>query len=712
MRFPGLKSRKSSSGAPAQPQTVASASDDNRVNGDKSSGSNGNSTSSNLLSLSRWKSNVSGVDEHGVLQSDAAPPPSASTATTANTGKRSFFGRRKSHSRSLSTGAQNALDNQDVAEVLAAQPRQAATISSAGPGGGHPLRQHTLPADLNTGTTTPLKYKRPGLSFPKRGLTTADIPTSSQHHHDPFRKSTGSASYHGHESVEQDFNPSSRSDSFQLRSFRSVTGVREEPTLSSLVNEELTNSPRSTRPSSPATAPVSSTNATSYFESRPSSPGGSARTPTASGASIPVSRFREAKAARSSSYNSNTSQGTTNGKPSGLKLDLPPPISLEYSPRPSLNISQPDENTQDASLPNGSATNVLSESLSRASSASPSRESFTTAAHTAYHSPPRLSSPLLMQRSTSPSLHSYEDRVSSPTIHPLAAHPDSALPLPPVPADPEQQQRQHRRTQSNQSISSMSASLGSWLNTTSSSFGISFSADDMQKAFAERTAALRNRTPSMKDGSMFGSASLDRSVSQQRSFTQPEEEVIANHATPPGPTREELAILLGGKVLPPPPSETDDNYVHAPRTLPSPKIPISRASSFSNLGFGTNLFTSTIAKVAKPARDDDEDSEDSRDTSLPRIITTARISPKKASRASNAFHTSDTSSDEASDDEEEESDDSGTKAKKRERSLVFPPPRPANEVDRQRLYKAAMTPPNLTPQGSSSDLKAYIQVRL
>lgn len=212
----------------------------------------------------------------------------------------------------------------------------------------------------------------------------------------------------------------------------------------------------------------------------------------------------------------------------------------------------------------------------------------------------------------------------------------------------------------------------------------------------------------MKDHLPLGSASPDRSASQQASFMQAEEEVIASPVIS-GPTEEELALLLGGKVLPPPPSATDDEFIPQPPTLPSPKVPLSRASSFSNLGFGTNLFSNALAKVAKPARDDDDDSEDSRDTSLPKIVTTSHTPAKKtSSRPSHAFNTSDTSSDEISGNDD--SDDSEERAKKKEKSLVFPPPRPASEADRQRIYKAAMTPPSMTPKGSSSDLKAYIQV--
>lgn len=443
MRFLSLKSRKSSSsGAPAQ-STVTSTpeSDDTFINGDKHAGSNNNNSNS-LSSLSKWKSDVSSVDEHGVLHLDETGGVSllsSSTTTTANTGKRSFFGRRKSHTRSLSAGAQSTLD--DVEQ--ASQSRQHASTSLS----GHPLRQQTLPAALDD--STPQKSKRPGLSLPKRGFSTADI-RSSNGEAGP-RKSTGSIPYYtssslGHASETTDSGPASRSsDSFQLRSFRSVTSVREEPTLSSLVNEELTHSPLSTRPSSPVTAPVNSIGATSYFEARPSSPSGSARTPNTPSASIPVSRFREAKSAKTaSSPNGLASQGLGPTKPTGLKLDLPPKISLDYPQRPSLDASQSDQPASSAQAP----PTAQSESLSRATSASPSKESYTTALHTSTASPSRLASPILIQRSASPSLYVPEERPQSPAIHPLASHPDAALPLPPVPVDPEQQQRQHRRTHS------------------------------------------------------------------------------------------------------------------------------------------------------------------------------------------------------------------------------------------------------------------------
>lgn len=726
MRFPSLKSRKSSNGAPS---TSASTSPANNHHTSiepgpataqpvSSDGTGSNTTSSSLLS--RWKSNVSNtVDEHGVLTSnDTSTSPASASTTTANIGKRSFFS-RKSHTRSVSYGAQEVLDSSPVSSAASA-------VS------GHPLRQNTLPADLDT-SSTPQKSKRPGLSFTKRGFSVADTSSSSSNSHvnesNPPRKSlASSSSYHAGSpsaytydsnndstplSRTQDSPASRSSDSFQLKSFRSVTGVREEPTLSSLVDAELTHSPLSTRPSSPVTAPVSGTSASSYFDSRTGSSSTSgSRTPTHSNASISVSRFREAKAVRSSSsLNSNASQGTAHRQTSGLKLDLPPPISLEYPSRPVLNIVQPDTRSPPPSRPATPANKIISsEDLSRASSASPSRESYSTAYNVLHATPPRMASPTSPHRSISSSVHSHEDR--QPAMHPLAAHPDNALPLPPLPVDPAQQQRQHRRTQSNQSISSLSASLGGWLNSTTSSFGLSFSAEDVQKALVEKAAALRSRTPSAKDGVFgFGSVSPDTSMSAQ----QVHEEEVIKSPIELGPTREELAILLGGKVLPPPPSETGDDYDPRMPAQVSPKIPLSRASSYSNLGFATNLFASTFAKAAKPARDDDDDDEfeDSRDVSVIKA-SQAKRPLQNTSRASNAFDTSDTpSSDEAAnsvDEEEEDSDDSETRAKKRERSLVFPPPRPTNEADRRRIYQAALTPPTMTPKGSSSDLKAFVQV--
>lgn len=701
MRFPSLKSRKSSNG-PSTGTSTAVASTDEQLRSQASGGS----------SLSRWKSGISSVDEHGVLTSTAASPSapastSTSSAATAPSGKRSFF-RRKSHSRSQSAGSQGMLDGTHTQSD--SHPHATA------PNGGHPLRQLTLPSELES---TPHRSKRPGLSFSKRGFTATDV--LSTHSRDAPRKSTGSASY-GPSSPQSysetldarppsrtnELSASSSSESFQLKSFRSVTAVREEPTLSSLVDAELTHSPISTRPSSPSAVPHTSLSTSSYFDSRPTSTASTTRVPSTPSGSISVSRFREAKAARSnSSLNSNASHTTAQRQTSGLKLDLPPRISLEYSPRPSLSIVQPDTQERPTSRPTSPLNDADGGPLSRASSSSPSHESYTTALHTLHASPPRVASPSIMQRSLSPSIVSHDER--QPVVHPLAMHPDNALPLPPVPVDPWQQPRQHRRSQSGQSISSLSASLGGWFNSTSANLGISFSADDVHKAFAEKAAALRSRTPSIKDGIGLHSDSPKQGKLSQ---PQPEEEIIASPAES-GPTREELAILLGGKILPPPPSATGDDYDPRSELVKptSPKTPLSRASSFSNLGFGSNLFTNALTRIARPAQDDDQDSEDSHDVPVAKAAPVKVPSKvRKHARAGNAFDTSSTSSDQDNEEEEVDSDDSEAQKRERERSLVFPPPRPTDEADRQRIYRAALTPPVLTPQGSSSDLRAYAQV--
>ena len=312
----------------------------------------------------------------------------------------------------------------------------------------------------------------------------------------------------------------------------------------------------------------------------------------------------------------------------------------------------------------------------------------------------------------------------------LASHPDNALPLPPLPAEPARTPFQaHARRTSTQSVSSLSSALGGWLNTTTSNFGLSFSVEDVQRAINQGSSALRASTsganaPAVRTQFPVHAAPRVADDSLKKDKDEEQEEIAA--PVHPGPSREELQALLGGKILPPPPSETGDDLAPPPRPGPrsgsvSPQRELSRTSSYTNIsmlnGLSTakNLFASGIARVAKPARDDDDTaSEISVDLQRGSGLKAFEPEPvKKAalpqSRSTNLFGSSDSEGG-SEEDEDADSDDSEVRRKREAKARVFPPPRPLTPHERERAYRTAQTPPAVTPRGSHTDLRQLSNV--
>jgi hypothetical protein len=191
-----------------------------------------------------------------------------------------------------------------------------------------------------------------------------------------------------------------------------------------------------------------------------------------------------------------------------------------------------------------------------------------------------------------------------------------------------------------------------------------------------------------------------------------EQEVISPVAA--GPTKEELEILLGGKVLPPPPSETvNDDFGLAVRAKSASPTPIlSRTSSLTNLSSGLttakHLFSSGVARIARASKvaDDSSSSESSIDLQASRPFKVPNTSPAKKKKLFG-----DSSSDEESEKDEEDSDDSDVERKRAERARVFPPPRPITQQEREHVYRSAQASPFVSPHGSTVDLRSSTVVR-
>ena len=643
MRIPGFTRKKSSKG----PTDDAAQTTYLQPNG---SGSN--------ASLNRTRSGASDLTEFGAN--------AASRISIDQPAKRSFF--KRAHSRSLSSDAQRKLD-------LAGQDEQMrravpATISVAG---GHPLRQQTLPQDLE-----PAKGKRP-LLFSKRAATS--IASSLQPQQLSPASSRGVSPL-----VDPTGNAAQSQDSFQLKGFRSVSGVKEErPTLSSLVDADVVSSPVSTRPNSPSLGQSGS-----YFDNMPtqragdSVPSGS-HDRTYSSGSISVAKFREARAARSSSSLASSDRGTA----TGLKLDLPPPITMDYN-RPFLSSIQPAGRQSVGSSYVASPVSASAVSLAFPAMAASSAQQGDSNSIT--ESQEVLAPPVDGPR-------------SAPLLASLAAHPDNTLPLPPLPADPRRSFQGHSRRTSTQSITSISSAFGGWLNSTTSNFGIAFSVEDVQKAINSGASVLRAASPAQDQHPIFPR------VADGPKAKEDEQEVISPVAT--GPTKEELEILLGGKVLPPPPSETgNDEFGLAVRAKSASPTPIlSRTSSLTNLSSGLStakhLFSSGVARMARASKvADDSSSESSIDLQASRPFKVPNTSPAKKKKLFG-----DSSSDEESEKDEEDSDDSDVERKRAERARVFPPPRPITQQEREHVYRSAQASPFVSPHGSTVDLRSSTVVR-
>lgn len=651
MRIPGLGRKKSSKNTNNDAQTTSADTSNSYSQSENGHGD----TLSELGALPASRSSV----DHG----------------SGITSKRSIF--RRGHSRSLSANAQSKLD---LAESVRPIP---ATISVVSSSGGHPLRQQISPQDLQ-----PVKAKRPSLFG--RKSTRGSSPYSASSSVIPVQIPAVPKT-----SPPREVAPlaSTSSESFQLRSFRATTGVREDqPTLSSLVDEEYVASPFSTRPNSPSPSPNPGSG--SYFDNIPNA-GSSA--PAASGGhqrgfssgSISVAKFREARAARSSSSLASADRSVS----TGLKLDLPPPSSMESS-RPVLASIQPVTTANVPVSPLSAASYPVSAPASSATFASaPSvpvmHPSFSDTHTTQMET---LASPLQPPRSP---------RLADS----LAWHPDNALPLPPVPSDPRRSFQSHSRRTSTQSITSLSSAFGGWLNNTTANLGIAFSVEDVQKAINSGATALKSSIP----------ASAQRDKPFNTSLLEELQETLARPQA--SPSQEDIDELLGGKILPPPPSADDD--LRPQNLAASTSHHLSRTSSLSNLSVSNgiasakNLFSSSIARVAKPAKDhDDAASDTSVDLQATKpfgAIPPPEVHVTNSAKKKRLF--GDSSSDEESS-PDEDSDDSDVERKRRERGRVFPPPRPVTQQEREQVYKTAQSTPNMSPRGSQADLRHFAQVSL
>lgn len=621
MRIPGFTRKKS----------LRSGLNDTQTASYLQPGSNGGDTS---LSRTRSGASSAGLGEFGQRNSIDQPQQP----------KRSFF--KRAHSRSLSTDAQGKLDSVGSSNV-SSRPIPA-TVS-----GGHPLRQQTLPQDIDGS-----KSKRPMLFVKRAASTLGGGPYVSS---GPVHSSRGSLPLNDTISGNLTAPAASPLDSgFQLKSFRSVSGVKEDkPTLSSLVDADFVSSPSSTRPNSPSLAGQGG----SYFDSLPGgrssdSPSVNPHERTYSSGSISVAKFREAKAARSSS-----SLASSERLPhaTGLKLDLPPPITMDYH-RPYLSSLQPAPSTPPESV----------------------------------SCPAHRSSPTAQSDAQELVVPQFDSPHSAPLISTLASHPDNALPLPPLPAEPRRSFHGHSRRTSTQSITSISSAFGGWLNSTTSNFGIAFSVEDVQKAInSGAVAALRSVSPSQEHAPIFADATSHASRDKE------DEQEVIDPAVAKVPSKEELDLLLGGKILPPPPSETNDL---APRSLSTSPTPVlSRTSSLTNLSSGfsqaKHLFSNSVARIAKASQmADDTSSESSVDLQAPKVAKAPHPSPAKKKRIFG-----DSSSDEES---LADSDDSDVEKRRAERARVFPPPRPMTQQQREHVYRSAQASPYVSPHGSAIDLRS------
>lgn len=672
----------------------------------------------------------------------------------ATTGKRSFF--KRGHSHSVSSSSSNALEQASV------KP-QPATISPAAGHSPHPLRQQTLPADLEPPKP---QSKRPLLSFPKRASSLMPLTAPSLSAGSPSSQVTAAPiGWNAPNTVTggaitagpySDNGHATSSESFALKSFRSVTAVREDvpkPTLSSLVERDsrphTTPSPFSSRPGSPSP----SVGSASYFDNVPGAgpviiAHGHERTTSGS---ISVAKFREAKAVRTASSTGGTPRGdspsayTAGGAGgSGLKLDLPAPSTFDLQSshavrrkRPSLSSSQTAPPIEELAYrqPESKTTAPTTRSSSaRALSSPPAHQPLSPIE-------PDASSVLPYQRS--PSLEGDATMQAVSPRSALASHPDNALPLPPVPMDPSAirppYSSGHSRRDSTHSITSLSSAIGGWLNT--SNIGLAFNYDDVvQKA----TSSVLNASTSVLPSSMTASAASAKphvpkspKVSEARTTQENGEEVLE---PPSKPFREprsrsssvgstsalsqaELSELLGGKILPPPPSETGhDDFAALPGAIASAAIgDTSQTSNDGHTSFGTlsplatakNLFSSVMPRPAKPARDDTSSDSETSETDVAHHPNSQRqhavnhTSPRRTT-GRKLFGSSDSDSDEDPKEDstsDSDSDDSNAERKRLERARVFPPPRPTTAQERERVYKSAQTTPAISPVGSHADLR-------
>lgn len=493
----------------------------------------------------------SGYALNGGGHADTAP-----SSAPATTPKRSFFRRGKSYSISLAAAVSNA-------DKTPPQP-----VTRPSNDFSHPLRQQTLPVDLVESTSkrnrqakasdTSTESRKSILGFAKRSssffaYSSAQASTSAVTL--PSNSDTG----HGDVTPLPSGNDTERplhntTASFQLRSFRNAS-QRPDPralnpiSITALAEQEratydaeksgITASPVSTRPHSPASWYQDGVSS-QIMTAPPSAQRPSHSRQGSSPGSISVAKFREAKAARSTT--SLHSLGSHSGAPptgsGSLNLDLPPVIPYSGMTRSAASDTgsvyhdaiQEVIKRASTSFPSGIADDGLPRLPSRqTTTAMPyarsegfvveSRRGIAapvtapSSPRTANLSPPPFSSSrsdIGHGASTYDEYSSSRSRRLSNTSATsagfrttrLAVHPDVALPLPPIPQDPNAHKTTstapastpafmgHSRRGSVQSTTSVSSVFGNWLSAQTANLGLAAAVEDVHRTLTDKISQV------------------------------------------------------------------------------------------------------------------------------------------------------------------------------------------------------------------------------